>query len=619
MSLEALTCPVCYSRYNQTKCLPRMLPKCGHTLCSYCLQAIIQEETARKCPLDKTLFSPEQVSVDDFPTNYTVLHLVEESQKWEICPDHNEEARLMCLTDRCKVCHDCVYDGDHKGHEIKSLKKIRLDLNQEIGELESMLDDIDKQHTKTVRKLEEQKLNLLEVIRNRFQSLRYQLTKKEAELWYTVNSYFDSERSLVNGLYGPNSSTRNSLVQKILDRREISCRQNIFEIIEEKVSQVLPGEGLAHFKQFADTLDHGIQDDIKSLGNLIVAQAAMISQLEFIPSQSFVELHNNYQIQGDQEIFNDKQRCSFNEFTTTFQMKTSNSSLKIISKPQSSFEIKLNPDEWTKVKEVKLELEADLLTMEDKRALHYVWSNLPDISSLKVQFNSSFDSNESLINSFPFVFTRVDRLQSIEISLENTKITDDTVIFLAYNMLAKTKNLRNFYLNLSGLNITDKSLNALAEAMIHSFQFLSHFNLRLDKTNITSQGIFPLLSHMPNVQVFRFDLDRTRVDDALIEMLAKAILPTMKTLEGFELWLNKTEITDKSIIELLLSMPNLKTLILGLGSTEVTDETIEVFARDVLPRMTMLEDLRFYLDHTKVTEGKILQLKKIKDGITNNK
>jgi len=55
MFQSSLICPVCNKEYDLENQVPRVIPDCGHTICSHC---ILQNLAASKwlqfhCPLDK--------------------------------------------------------------------------------------------------------------------------------------------------------------------------------------------------------------------------------------------------------------------------------------------------------------------------------------------------------------------------------------------------------------------------------------------------------------------------------------------------------------------------------------------------------------------------------------
>lgn len=55
MDIEELMCGVCNRIYaNQDDLIPRLLPECGHTFCTKCLNELLEKEPDQpfKCPED---------------------------------------------------------------------------------------------------------------------------------------------------------------------------------------------------------------------------------------------------------------------------------------------------------------------------------------------------------------------------------------------------------------------------------------------------------------------------------------------------------------------------------------------------------------------------------------
>ena len=50
-----LSCKICFEPYNHTDKIPRILPKCGHTFCSACLEKIAKNSARNgfACPDDR--------------------------------------------------------------------------------------------------------------------------------------------------------------------------------------------------------------------------------------------------------------------------------------------------------------------------------------------------------------------------------------------------------------------------------------------------------------------------------------------------------------------------------------------------------------------------------------
>ena len=56
MELEELVCTICFHFFDDSEHCPRMLPSCGHTFCSKCLQNMIDKLQSNEnftCPEDR--------------------------------------------------------------------------------------------------------------------------------------------------------------------------------------------------------------------------------------------------------------------------------------------------------------------------------------------------------------------------------------------------------------------------------------------------------------------------------------------------------------------------------------------------------------------------------------
>ena len=162
MHSEELCCPICYYEYDTIDHLPRIIINCGHSVCAQCLSALIKGSDTLKCPLDKKSVSIQELTVDLFPINYALLQVLEGNSGREFCKDHKtEQVRFVCITDQCHICDDCALYGEHRDHEVKSMKKIKREADVERKSLENALANLEKQHKHMGELLNEKRLELL--------------------------------------------------------------------------------------------------------------------------------------------------------------------------------------------------------------------------------------------------------------------------------------------------------------------------------------------------------------------------------------------------------------------------------------------------------------------------
>nr|XP_032831158.1 tripartite motif-containing protein 59-like [Petromyzon marinus] len=131
---EELTCPVCYSLFED----PRVLP-CSHTFCRGCLEDILQGSlhlspwrplrTPFKCPSCRHVCELPLTGFTSLPVNFSLRNIVdkyrtstERDGAAPPCPEHASEPLNVLCVDCCTLaCGRCLTLGSHRGHRIDAL------------------------------------------------------------------------------------------------------------------------------------------------------------------------------------------------------------------------------------------------------------------------------------------------------------------------------------------------------------------------------------------------------------------------------------------------------------------------------------------------------------------
>ncbi len=148
-----MECPKCKHSYNDSDNIPRILIKCGHTLCQECIKSLFLESSII-CPECK--IKNEAPSISSFPKNLALIHMSvatpnEESKISEtrvkvasksgngkkekgegkrqrhmhkICPTHRKKEEAYCEDCYCLLCIDCILIDGHKTHQILSITEV---------------------------------------------------------------------------------------------------------------------------------------------------------------------------------------------------------------------------------------------------------------------------------------------------------------------------------------------------------------------------------------------------------------------------------------------------------------------------------------------------------------
>ena len=89
MNNDKYNSPKCKLLFDSNNHLPRILPTCSHSLCSYCItEQLHQTPQTVTCPLDKDVYK-EIVSINYFKENTNLIEELQES--YNIPSNHNYE------------------------------------------------------------------------------------------------------------------------------------------------------------------------------------------------------------------------------------------------------------------------------------------------------------------------------------------------------------------------------------------------------------------------------------------------------------------------------------------------------------------------------------------------
>ncbi|XP_006901399.1 PREDICTED: tripartite motif-containing protein 59 [Elephantulus edwardii] len=166
---DELTCPICYSIFED----PRVLP-CSHTFCRNCLENVLQASGTfyiwrplripLKCPNCRSIIEIAPTGIESLPVNFALRAIIEKYQQDDhpdiaTCPEHyRQPLNVYCLLDKKLVCGHCLTIGQHHGHPIDDLQSAYLkekDTPQKL--LEQLTDNYWTDLTHFIEKLEQQK------------------------------------------------------------------------------------------------------------------------------------------------------------------------------------------------------------------------------------------------------------------------------------------------------------------------------------------------------------------------------------------------------------------------------------------------------------------------------
>ena len=617
-------CPICYVHYNQVENAPRIMPACGHTICSDCLRSLLRQPKTRKCPLDNLQFNDIQVKLGDFPLNFALNDLMEASDSTNTCLVHRRNCRFICVTDKTKICDDCIIFGNHKNHELKAMHEIKAQKFKEQRILEETLEELKSHRTNLISTLDKKKLHVTRTIKIRFEELRSSLFKREFELLGELNSFFEAAKKRLNVASIGDAEAGKEIIKKINDRKDFLSHDNFFEIVDDIILPSPPQKVSDHFencnKEITANFDQLYDSLIKMLekNQSLDAEYSLDKLLEGgIPLCACKQLPYDFCKESFAVISNDKiekQVKDFVDVKTFLDFELNDDCLKIaVSKETVESRLMFVINDLKNVKAVEYNLDVYSIKEQDRELLHHIWQALGEVKTLRVFFHSKKRTHKNITDLFPALFPSVGGIQQLMINLTECKFDDTDAKYLFKQVLERMFNLKSLELVFNLTDITDRSLLMLSRDVLPLMKDLETFKLDLYKVkSISDVGIMALFEYMERIKELRLYLQRTSVTDLGLRRIG-SFVSKMNDLRKLEVYLGGLEITDQGLLDIILNLNNIEELHFHAPSTNASDVSIQTLMQ-VVP-YSKLRKLQFGLKSTYVDPETLQQLQVIANSL----
>ena len=282
--LSINVCFICKIAFNSQTRMPKLLPDCGHSLCSQCLQSLLSS-TKHECPLCSEGFSQENMM--NFPNNLqlicptlkksasfevktkekqffhqekqfflqekqlffeesnsiyeenpsffeeksekSLLESAKSSKKTLICPIHKRKLEAFCRLDKKAVCLSCLLENHHRFHEVIPLKDAILDQKYKIldflKESDILKENLEKRYFSQLlsakQALKVSYEDSLENLRDFFNRIHAFLQEKQGEIQEKILLEYEKEENRMKTLEKNGVSLLNSLEEFRLEYNEM--------------------------------------------------------------------------------------------------------------------------------------------------------------------------------------------------------------------------------------------------------------------------------------------------------------------------------------------------------------------------------------------------------------
>ncbi|KAI3357079.1 hypothetical protein L3Q82_015544 [Scortum barcoo] len=190
---EDLTCSICLNIFTDPVSLV-----CGHSFCRQCITLSLSSQL--QCPQCRAAVSTEGKYLQ---TNHILKSLAEKAKEAEkvkkyrkdkelsewLCPEHEENLKLFCVTDQRLTCVICRDGEKHEGHKFKPIREaaasMKEELNAFIGRVGNDICATESQantQREEIRKTREKSQQLKTQIHRQFEEMHQFLRKREDEI-----------------------------------------------------------------------------------------------------------------------------------------------------------------------------------------------------------------------------------------------------------------------------------------------------------------------------------------------------------------------------------------------------------------------------------------------------
>ena len=220
--MQDLNCTICKNDFDLQTRMPRLLPNCGHSFCSLCIQEMIkQEEHSFSCPEDGVECQNynKDIGIGCFPLNFTIYRILRKQQNQaktvkkeprkeepvkedtaeRRCGEHDKEIELVCLTDKKLLCTDCVLFGVHKNHDYAKLEDFKKEARERLKSFEAKSKELGDERflvngegevSRLRERVSEKRAAVLQTMRENIDRMREEVDLYEKRLESQVDSNF---------------------------------------------------------------------------------------------------------------------------------------------------------------------------------------------------------------------------------------------------------------------------------------------------------------------------------------------------------------------------------------------------------------------------------------------
>jgi len=617
-------CSICdQESLDLSKGLKHSFEDCGHTVCEECVQYSMRMRDNISCKLCNSSPQHQSQANSTFKSDDSTRNI--SHVQAEKCKVHFKDIEYLCLSDKEKICSDCLAFGKHRtnDHEIQRLDYLKVSIAPKIECFEDLRSKVDLFMKDAERVYEEQRTLTMNMAKARFRELRFLLDAKETEFIYEINSLYDKEIDRLRKQIGENSLAKQVINQKISDYQQIAQLEDPFEILEENISTVFGIIQRAIHSNKIDKIHQHLQEIKQSLDSRLNVQISALERVK-VSSEDLAFLSEEVDLKLDKELssrheltkyaFSSKE-CSnlqaLESLTTSDITVTEDKAL--ISFPfeatsSQNIEMIQKLVENISCLEFNISKDVENLTREDISTLCYIRSKFARIQEMKIRIEKYKISDEALFDVLNCLSWKNEFLKTIYLKHTEEGFFEKSILYFAEEVLNSAQSLTEFNIQFLKPEISSKAYNTLSQSISKKAESLTQLTFVGNCESADQTSLQNLFVKMPNLEELKLYFNSKALNDDVLNKFNLNTLPWIKKLKHFEFFIGDSLVSDLRIREFFASFPTewaftLSILRVSTSRTGISDKGLQDFIDQILPKFQNLQTFNLYTKDTLVTQA----------------
>jgi len=626
MASENLDCPICYEKYDLSLHLPRIIPICGHTVCSQCIPSLIKRSQNFICPIGNEVHQGNFSSVGSFPPNYELRKTIEKHLEYGFCEDHQKAFEYVCIQDKVKVCTDCALFGAHNGHQIKPLSSFKAEIEKKAQRLEELLQTTKESQKENEKVYEDKRKATIKTIQSRCKELRFVLNAKETEFIYKTNSLYDQAISKLQSETGENSLARQAMTSKLSEYQNIIKSSDPFKLLEEDLSVIWGMIQEASCPNRTNKIEQIFEQIQRDMDSTLSTKVSALEKLD-IKQKNFKLIREKTDLKLDERLSSRQEMIEYQAQKLQNPVQNMITDIAIeerqlfVSYPFNesavkNFDIIQGIQEEITYLEFEISRDIKTLSQEDISNICYIRSKLPKVQEIQILIENFEISDEALLDVLSCLFWKNDFLKGIYLQFDTKGLFERSIFYLAETVLPSAQNLNSLVIWLRNSEVPLKAWNAITQCLCQMAERLICLHFHLPCQEICADSLKKLFISMPNLENFAFEFFSRAFQNQALEAFISNTLPSLKKLKSLQLFLQNSTVADVSVQKLFTTFPQawfsrLGRFELSLQNTQLSDKSLGEFIDKDLKGFQDLTEFSIKTDNSRISpnmKAKISQL-----------